>query len=129
MFLINFPFLSYPNRPRLIISIGYIKPRVKPSQSNVLSSYLQIIRFYESNTLPMKKLNLQGKTFKVRQHGQQQLFLQYKVCWIFCKIVGAHPFSQPYLCVKPHLQSPPKICFSTSFKFHLPIQVFVLPSS
>ena len=34
-------------------------------------------------------------SFKVRQYGQQQLYLQYKVFWIPYKIVGASSFSQP----------------------------------
>ena len=59
-------------------------------------------------------------SFKVRQHGQQQLYLQYKICWILCKMVGASSFSQSYLCIQPPLQSTPKISFSTSVNFHLP---------
>ena len=58
MFFIGFSILPYPIRPRANISIGYIKPCVKPSQSNLLSSYIQIIISYRSNTLPMKKLSL-----------------------------------------------------------------------
>ena len=65
-------------------------------------------------------------SFKVRQHGQQQLYLQCKVCWILCKIVGPHLFSQPYLCMQPPLQSPPKVRFSTSVNFHLPILPFIV---
>ena len=83
------------------------------------------------------------------QHGQQQLYLQYKVCWttqstatlssiqsmldntvnnnsIFnTKYAG---FSakwwlwQPILCIK----SPPKIRFSTSVNFHFPIPLFLV---
>ena len=72
------------------------------------------------NTLPIKKLSLQELfSFKVRQHGQQQLHLQYKVCWFFCKVVGAPSFSEPYLFKQPPLQSPPKIR-SSSVNFHLP---------
>ena len=72
------------------------------------------------NTLPIKKLSLQELfSFKVRQHGQQQLHLQYKVCWFFCKVVGAPSFSEPYLFKQPSLQSPPKIR-SSSVNFHLP---------
>ena len=33
--------------------------------------------------------------FNVRQHGQQQLYFQHKVCWIIDKMVGAPSFSQP----------------------------------
>ena len=72
------------------------------------------------NTLPIKKLSLQELfSFKVRQHGQQQLHLQYKVCWFFCKVVGTPSFSEPYLFKQPPLQSPPKIR-SSSVNFHLP---------
>ena len=72
------------------------------------------------NTLPIKKLSLQELfSFKVRQHGQQQLHLPYKVCWFFCKVVGAPSFSEPYLFKQPPLQSPPKIR-SSSVNFHLP---------
>ena len=34
-------------------------------------------------------------------------------------MVGAPSFWQPYLCIQPPLQSPPKICSSTSVNFHL----------
>ena len=59
--------------------------------------------------------------FNVRKHGQQQLYLQYKVCWILHKIVGAPSFSQPYWCIQPPLQSPPKVRSSTLVSFDLPI--------
>ena len=36
-------------------------------------------------------------------------------------MVGVSSFSQPYLCIQPPLQSPPKICSSFSVNFHLPI--------
>ena len=58
-------------------------------------------------------------SFKVRQHGQQRLHLQYKVCWFFCKVVSAPSFSEPYLFKQPPLQSPPKIR-SSLVNFHLP---------
>ena len=58
--------------------------------------------------------------FKVRQHSQQQLYFQYKVCWILYEMVDAPSFSQPYLCIQPPLQSTTKIVFSTSVNFHLP---------
>ena len=48
--------------------------------------------------------------FKIREHDQKQLYFRYKVCWILYKTVGALSFSQPYLCIQPPLQSPPKIC-------------------
>ena len=50
-------------------------------------------------------------SFKVRQHGQQQLYLQYKVCRVLYKMVGTLSFSQPCLCMQPPLQSRPKIAF------------------
>ena len=40
-------------------------------------------------------------SFKVRQHCQKQLYLQYKVCWILYKMVGATSFPQPYLWIQP----------------------------
>ena len=59
--------------------------------------------------------------FKVIQHGQQQLYLQYKICWILSKMVSASSFSQPYFSIHPPLQFPPKIRFSTSVNFYFPI--------
>ena len=50
-------------------------------------------------------------SFKVRQHDQQKLYFQYKVCWILYEIVGSPSFSQPYLCKQAALQSPPKNYF------------------
>ena len=44
-----------------------------------------------------------------------------KVWWIIYKMVGAPSFSQPFLCIQPLLQTPPKIHSSTSVNFHLPI--------
>ena len=41
-------------------------------------------------------------------------------------MVGAPSFSQPYLCIYPPLQSPPKIRSSTSVNFHLPIPPLLL---
>ena len=41
--------------------------------------------------------------FKVRQHCQRQLYLQYKVCWILYRMVSAPSFSQPSnnsLCIQ-----------------------------
>ena len=60
-------------------------------------------------------------SFKVRQHGQQRLYFQCKLCWIFYKMVSAPSFSQPYLRIQPTFQSPPKNRSSTSANFHLPI--------
>ena len=60
-------------------------------------------------------------SFKVRQQGKQQLSLQYNVCWILYKMVGAPWLSQTYLYIQPPLESPSKIHSSTSANFHLPI--------
>ena len=75
-------------------------------------------------------------SFKVRQHGQQQLYIQYQVCWILSRIIRALSLSKPFLCIKPTFQSPPRIRFSTSVNFYLPIprllvhKIFLtLPSS
>ena len=58
-----------------------------------------IIKLYTNhNTLLVKRTtyqkaeSLRDSSFKVRQHGQQQLYPQYKVCWILCKMVDAHSF-------------------------------------
>ena len=74
--------------------------------------------------------------FNVRQHGQQQVYLQYKVSWIFYKMIDAPAFSQPYLCIQLPLQSPQKIWSSTLVNFHLPISllfvhkiIFTAPNS
>ena len=98
------------------------------------TSYIQIIIPYGSNTLPIK--TTLPFTFKVKQHGQQQLYLQYKVYWILYKMVGALSFSQPYLCIQPTLQSPPKNRSSASVNFHLPIPpllihkiIFTIPTN
>ena len=61
-------------------------------------------------------------SFEVRQHGPQQLYLQYKVCWILYKLVGATSFSQHYLCIQTPLQFPPKILSSTSVNFQQILQ-------
>ena len=54
-------------------------------------------------------------------HSQQQLCLQYKLCWILYKMVGTPSFSQPYLCIKPPLESLSNIRSTISVNFHLPI--------
>ena len=59
-------------------------------------------------------------SFKVRQHDQQKLYFQYKVCWILYEIVGSPSFSQPCLCKQADLESPPKILSSISVNIHLP---------
>ena len=45
-------------------------------------------------------------SFKVWQHDQLQHYIQYKVCWILCKMVGAPTFSQRYLWIQPPLSVP-----------------------
>ena len=57
-----------------ITSNGHTKP--------LLASYIHIIILCGSNRLSIKKLGLYKScfSFEVRQHGQQQLYLQYKVC-------------------------------------------------
>ena len=57
LFFINFRVFSYPIRSHATIT-GYTKPYDKPSQSNLWSSYIQIIIPFWSNTLPIKKLSL-----------------------------------------------------------------------
>ena len=58
MFFIGSPILSCPIQPNATTSIGYTKPCSKPSQSNLLSSCLQIIIPYVPGTLSIKKLSL-----------------------------------------------------------------------
>ena len=41
-------------------------------------------------------------------------------------MVSAPSFSQPYLCIQPTLQSPPKSRSSTSIKFHLSISFLLI---
>ena len=64
-------------------------PNYMANQSNLLPSNIQIIIPYWSNILPIKKnwIFMSCFSFKVRQHGQQQLYLQYKVPWILYKIL------------------------------------------
>ena len=88
-FFISFPALYYPIGPHVTANIGYAKPYTKPSQSNLLSSCIQIIIPYGSNTLPIKSWVFKSYLFfRVRRHGQQQLYFQYKVCWSFYRMVG-----------------------------------------
>ena len=54
MFFIGVPVFSYHIQPHVTI-IGYTKLCAKPSQSDLFSSYIQIIISYWSNTLPIKK--------------------------------------------------------------------------
>ena len=65
-------------------------------------------------------------SFNITQHGQQQLYLQYKLCRILYKMVGASSFSQLYLCIQPPLQSLPETGSSTLVNFHLPISLSVV---
>ena len=57
----------------------------------------------DHNTLWVKHTTQEPFYFKVRQHGQQRLYLQYKICWILYKMVGASLSSQHYLCIQPPL--------------------------
>ena len=46
-----------------------------------------IIKLYKSHSILW--ILKSGFSFKVRQHGQKQLYLQYKACWIIYQMVGA----------------------------------------
>ena len=65
-------------------------------------------------------------SFKLSHHGQQQLYLQYKVCWILHRIVGAPSFLQLFLRIQPPLQYPPEIHSSTSVNFQLLILLLLV---
>ena len=53
--------------------------QVKPVKFIII--YIQVVIPYVSNTLPIEKLILKSRfSLKIRQQGQQQLYLQYKVC-------------------------------------------------
>ena len=58
MFFIGFNILSYSIRQQATTSIGYTKSYIKPKQSNLLSSWIQIMIPYGSNAQPIKKLSL-----------------------------------------------------------------------
>ena len=58
MFFIVFNILSYSIRPQPTTSIAYTKSYIKPNQSNLLSSWIQIMIPYGSNALAIKKLSL-----------------------------------------------------------------------
>ena len=86
---------------------------------------------------PSKKWVFKSRlSFKVRQHGQQ-LYLQYKVCWILYKMLTEFSsFSQPYLWIQPTLQSPSKNRSYTAVNIHLPIPpllahkiIFTIPTN
>ena len=51
-------------------------------------------------------------SFKVRQQGQEQLCLQFRVCWILYRMVRALSFLRRCLWIQRSLQSPPKIFFN-----------------
>ena len=121
MFFICFLILSYSIQPHAT------KPYGKPSKPNLSSSCLQIIIPYGSSTLPIKSWVFNSRfSFNVRQHGQQQLYFQYKICWILSEMVDDPSFSQPYLWIQQPLQSKTKIVFSTSVKYHLPFLPLLL---
>ena len=83
-------------KPLQVLNISY------HMQSQANQSYYQAI--YRSKYL-MSQTNYPSKSwvFKVRQHGQQQLNLRYKACWILYKIVRAPSSLQPYLCIESTL--------------------------
>ena len=89
------------------------------SKYQIISSYIKIIVSYGSNTLSSKSWVIKSRfSFNVRQHGQQQLYLQYKVSWMFYKMIGAPSFLQPYLCIQLPLKSPQNIRSSTLVTLH-----------
>ena len=104
-------------------------PRVLDIQTTDQAKPIKfIIKLYaDHNTLWVKHATYQKaeslRAFRqyVRQHSQQQLCLQYKVCWLLFKMAVATSFSQPYLYIQPLQKSPSKICSSTSVNFLLPI--------
>ena len=70
MSFIGFAILSYPIRSK-IRSIGYNKTYAKPSHSNLLLTFIQTIKTYGSNMLPMKALIFKSRfSFKYRKHGK-----------------------------------------------------------
>ena len=90
--------LGVPNHMPSQINQVYYQDRCK-------SLYLIDQTHYQSTSWAFKS----RFSFKVIQHGKQQLYLQYKVCWIFYKMVGVLSFSSPYWRIQPPLESPPKI--------------------
>ena len=52
--------LFCPFDHKLMQALDIKKPYTKPSQSNIISRYIQIIMPHESNTLPIKKLSLRA---------------------------------------------------------------------
>ena len=120
--------LPYPVRPNTT-SIGYTKSYAKPRQSNFfIKLYTNHKYFFVKHTRhTTKSPDFKSRfSFKVRKYGQQQLYFQYEVCWIFYKMKGAHSFPLPYICIQPLLQTPPQIRSPTSATFHLPIFALLL---
>ena len=105
MLFIGFAILPYPIQSRTTTSIEYTKPRRKPRQKKIIIKLYTdhniwwVERYYASKSLVFKGCF----PFKVKQHGQQQLYAQYKISWVPYKMVGASLFSQPYLCIQPLL--------------------------
>ena len=59
--------MSYPIQPKADTNIGYTKSYTNPSQSNLLSSYIQIIIPYGSNTLPLSQFSHPFSLFLVHK--------------------------------------------------------------
>ena len=90
-----------------------------------------IIKLYtDHNSLWVKHVTFQRaeslKTFRqhARQHSQQQIHRQCKVCWSLYKITVATSFSQLFLRIP--LQSSSKICSFISVNFRLPISALLV---
>ena len=97
-------------------------PNHKASQANQIYYQAVYIALYLMSQArnPWKSWVFKSRfSFNVRQHGQQQLYFQYKVCWTLYEIIRAPSFSKPYLRIQLPLQSPSKIISSTSVNFHL----------
>ena len=107
--------LGVPNHMPSQINQVYYQDRCK-------SLYLIDQTHYQSASWAFKS----RFSFKVIQPGKQQLYLKYKVCWIFYKMVGVLSFSYPYWRIQPPLESPPKIHSLTSANFHLPNPPFLV---
>ena len=121
MFFIGFPclFLHHSTTCRNC-SIYQTISQAKPIK--FIIKLLQIKHLFGQLRYLSKNGVFKSRFFvKVRQHGQQLLYLHHKVPWILCKMVGDLSFSEPYLCIESALQSPPKICPPTLSSFQLPI--------
>ena len=113
-FFIGFPILSYSMQPHAT-NIGYTKPYAKQNQPSLLSSYIQIIIPYCSNTLPISRaisLSKLGNTVNNNSIFNTKC-VEFSTKWYGLL------FSQPCLCLQPPLKSSPKICYPTSANFHL----------